>query len=237
MYKIITHTIKEEHFDHPMTAEAAMTRGNVMPKTAGTSSVINQLSTTLALVYRSRVRSQFETYLFHIRNYVLSAFNGGEDLAAVEKNIVSHAKVMAMLLSPYYSDEVVEAAEAKLVDYSKHLLAVVQAIKSDSGVADAEAKLTQVIKVVADTFESVNSYWPSSAVNDHLTKFANSVAKQARARKSKNWAEDMEALAASQMCWLSGDLGVPGYLSFAEVFARGVILEFPQKFADFRIVY
>lgn len=237
MYKVITHAIREEHFDHPMTAEMAMTRGNVMPRGSNVSSIVNYYTTSPALIFRGHVRSQFETYLFYIRNYVLSAFNGAEDLAAIEKSILDHTKKIAKLLDPYYSEEVVAAAAAKLADYSKHVVAVVQAIKTDSGVSDAEQKLKQTITDVATTFHSVNPYWPTIAVADYLTRIAEAVVKQSRARKSKNWAADMEALEQAQIWLLSGNSDTPGYPSFSEVFAKGVISAFPDKFSDFKVIY
>ena len=237
MYKVITHAIREEHFDHPMMAEMAMAKGNIMPRGSNVSAIVNYYNTPLSLIFRGQARSHFETYLFHLRNYVLSAFNGGEDLAEIEKKIVDHVTALAKMLDPYYSQEVVAAAAAKLTDYSKHVLAVVQAIKSDSGVSDAEQKLKLSIASVAETFHSVNPYWPTITVADYLTRFAEAVAKQARARKAKNWAADMEALEQAQMWLLSGNTSTPGYPSFAEVFSKGVISAFPDKFADFKIIY
>lgn len=237
MYKVITHAIREEHFDHPMMAEMAMTRGNVMPRGSNVSAIVNYYNTPLSLIFRGAARSHFETYLFHIRNYVLSAFNGAEDLVAIEKSILDHTTKIAKLLDPYYSEDIVAAAAAKLADYSKHVVALVQAVKTDSRVSEAEQKLKQTITDVATTFHSVNPYWPTITVADYLTRISDSVVKQARARKSKNWAEDMEALEQAQMWLLSGNSDTPGYPSFSEVFARGVISAFPDKFSDFKVIY
>lgn len=237
MYKVITHAIREEHFDHPMMAEMAMTRGNVVPKGSNVSAIVNYYTTPLALLFRGHARSHFETYLFHVRNYVLSAFNGAEDLATIEKSILDHTTKMAKLLDPYYSEAVVAAAATKLADYSKHVLAVLQAVKADSGISDAEQKLQQTITDVATTFHSVNPYWPAITVADYLTRIAEAVIKQGRARKSKNWAEDMAALEQAQMWLLSGNSDTPGYPSFSDVFAKGVISAFPDKFLDFKVIY
>lgn len=236
MYKIITHAIREEHFDHPMMAEMAI-RGNISPKGSNVAAIVNYYNTPLSLIFRGHVRSHFETYLFYLRNYVLSAFNGAEDLAVIEKSILDHLVKISKLLDPYYNQEIVTAAAAKLTDYSKHIMALLQAIKSDSGVSDAEQKLKQTISAVAETFHNVNSHWPTVAVAEYLTKFAEAVAKQGRARKSKSWTEDMAALEQAQIWLLSGNSDTPGYPGFSEVFSKGIISAFPDKFADFKVIY
>lgn len=238
MYKVITHAIREEHFDHPMMAEMAMNKGNVLPKTNGLSSVISHYDSPLAQMYRSQVRTEFEAYLIYVRDYVVSVFNGGEDTAAIEQRIAKQAKSIAKLLESYYGEEVADAAEAKLLDYTKHVLAVLQSVKNGSGKDEAELKLKQTIETVASTFASVNPRWPAPAVSEHLTKFADAVVRQGVARKAKDWAADLAALTAARVCLLNGNYDVmPVYHSFAEIFSKGVIAAFPDRFTDFRIVY
>lgn len=238
MYKIITHAIREEHFDHPMTAEMAMGRGNIMPKTSNLSSAIGQYDSPLAQMYMSQVRTEFEAYLIYVRDCVLSMFNGGEDLTAIEQRIVKQANAIAMLLTPYYGAEVAAAAEALLIDYTKHVLAVLQAVKSGSGISEAELRLRQTIDKVGETFATVNSRWPAAVVSKYLTKFADAVVKQGMARKVKDWAADLEALTYARKCWLNGDYStMPVYHSFAEVFSKGVISAFPERFSEYRVQY
>lgn len=238
MYKVITHAIREEHFDHPIMAEMAMSKGNIAPRTNNLSSVISHYDSPLAQMYRSQVRTQFEAYLIYVRDYVVSVFNGGEDTAAIEQRIIKQANAIAQLLEPYYGAEIAAAAEAKLLDYTKHVLAVLQAMRSGSGISEAELKLKQTIEDVAGTFASVNPRWSAPVVSEHLTKFADAVVKQGIARKSKDWAADLEALTRARVCLLNGNYEtVPAYHSFAEIFSKGVISAFPDRFTDFRIVY
>lgn len=60
MYKVITHNIKEEHFDHPLTAEVGIAKhtghtgtlpGNIMPKM---SSISTLGSETMAIISRPK---------------------------------------------------------------------------------------------------------------------------------------------------------------------------------------
>lgn len=238
MYKVITHAIREEHFDHPMMAEMAINRGNIAPRTNGLSSAISQYDSHLAQMYRNQARTEFEAYLIYVRDYVVSVFNGGEDTAAIEQRIAQQAKSIAGLLQPYYGDEVAAVAEARLLDYTKHVLAVLQAIKTGSDKDAAKLKLKQTIETVAGTFSSVNPRWPLSAVAEYLTKFADAVIEQGMARKSKNWAADLDALTEARVGLLNGNYNImPVYHSFAEVFSKGVISAFPERFTDYRIVY
>ena len=100
MYKVITHTIKEEHFDHPLAIEAVngvkngngLSNGNSNGVVSSTSSMlvpgtVSVFNTESAVKFRMDNRTIWARYLWRLRSYIVSALDGAEDLAVVEDQL------------------------------------------------------------------------------------------------------------------------------------------------------
>ena len=84
MYKVITHTIKEEHFGHPMTAEVGMiTHANTAPhiEPMVSSSLIAGNLIMLrpsSVEFRMNIRSLFSRFFWRVRDYLISVLDSRE---------------------------------------------------------------------------------------------------------------------------------------------------------------
>ena len=137
MYKVITHTITEEHFNHPSIVEHALTRGNIHPKmsTSIVSNAIINYDTLAASNYRNLVRSLLETYVADVRSAVVSIMGSGEDTGIVENKLhQTITEIADRVLKPYYSSDVVSKIEQHLKGYTVSLLDIAKSEKSGRNV-------------------------------------------------------------------------------------------------------
>ena len=89
MYKVITHTIKEEHFTHPRTVEHALSMqgGNVHLNKNNISITNEQRKQTADDQFSESVKALVEKYVYAVRNAIVSILHGSEDLLVLEEEI------------------------------------------------------------------------------------------------------------------------------------------------------
>jgi hypothetical protein len=242
MYKVITHTIKEEHFTHPATAEYALTgghmgnahvysghmgghMGNVM---ARTSAIVGEFNTPMALLYRAHIKDCMESYIGNLRGELVSIHGTGEEVALLEQRIVKSIEDLVSKLTPYYNANVTAVVKQALVEYSMELMNLVRAHKDGRSTSDAEAKIAQKMTAIADFLPSINPHWVKEDLVMYFNCLTDAFKNQSIARKAKNWAEDQKELDNAREC---ATTGVPGQgPSLSQYVARGVISQFPMKF-------
>lgn len=228
MYKVITHTIKEEHFTHPVTVEHALSMkvGNVKSK----SSAISNAPLTLKDEYRSNVRSLIEKYVYAIRSAVVSIFNSGEDLPVLEEEIktsINNIKDGIKVVAGQNTDNTVVLTFIKyLTDYSADLIDFAKAQKLGKSALDIESRMAQRIDDLSTFMSSANTkYWTKSAVYNYFSQFGEAFKNQAMARKSKDWVNDQAQFKNAYNIFVEG---IPGTLqSFSQYLADGIIMDFP----------
>jgi len=228
MYKVITHTITEEHFNHPSIVEHALTRGNIHPKmsTSIVSNAIINYDTLAASNYRNLVRSLLETYVADVRSAVVSIMGSGEDTGIVENKLhQTITEIADRVLKPYYSSDVVSKIEQHLKGYTVSLLDIAKSEKSGRNVTEFENTLKQHTEELAMMLNTVNQLWSREEMLNYYTWYSQAVKDQIRNRKSKNWASDQEAYDYGRNVMLSGKF--PGY---SQVLAKGVIAQHADRF-------
>lgn len=257
VYKLITHTIKEEHFDHPMALEAingvklngngtmqynnGYTNGNGNPNgntpesmtvteyfVPGSCSVFN---TESAVKWRMDQRTIWARYLWRLRNYIVSALHNGEDLAVVEEQLFQNIDEIGDSIRPYYGLVASKQLAQLMRSFVLTMLNIVQALKknNDSEVSSLGVKFKNEVSEFAKFLENLDpTDWPAEVVEKIFGEVAIAWQNQARARIAKNWPVDIDAVDTAHRIILAGqDDGTP---AFSDVFARGVILKFPTRF-------
>lgn len=252
VYKLITHTIKEEHFDHPLALEAingvklngayANYNGNgngnpngngvVVTETAmyvpGTISVFN---TEPAVTWRMDQRTIWARYLWRLRNYITSALHNGEDLAVVEEQLFQNIDEIGDSVRPYYG----LVASKQLAQYMRSfvltVLDIVQTLKKGGNIDALVKKVDTELDDFANFAQKANPQnWPAETVKAIFGKVLQAWIEQVRARVSKNWPADIEAVDTAHRIILAGQYdGTP---AFSDIFAKGIIMQFPDRFTE-----
>lgn len=233
MYKIITHTIREEHYDHPATAEYALTgqgtnMGNAMPKISQVTRS-DAFNSPASIAFTQAVRTVFEQYVGTLRNYIVSASGTGEEMPILEEKLYTVSKGLENVVKEYYGDAAGVAFAEKFRAYTVGLLELIKAEKSGSAkaVTDAEANLKNKIGEIAAFLNMANAAWPQATVIEYLDKFHVAEHEQTKARKDKRWADDQTAADTAHNLFVSGAKTMP---AFADVVAKGVIMQYPARF-------
>lgn len=248
VYKVITHTIKEEHFDHPLALEAICgTKLNGMYKNGnsngnglniveesvdmyvpGTVSIFN---TEPSVKFRMDNRTIWARYLWRLRSYIVSALDGAEDMAVVEEQLFQNIDEIGDSIRPYYG----LVASKKLSQLMRAMvlteLDIVQTLKKNQPIDALQKKFTEQVVEMATFLEEVNpKNWPAAAVEKTFGRAVENWIEQARARISKNWPADIEAVDTAHRIILAGqDDGTP---AFSDIFATGIIMQFPDRFTE-----
>jgi hypothetical protein len=249
MYKVITHTIKEEHFTHPRTVEYAllMKGGNVRPMTSAindgpviiepgndvlivppNSGAAIGAASQMAVMFRGVTRTLLEKYVYALRNAIVSIFGTSEDLIVLEEEIKKSIANIESAIKPYYDSSSISLFAQKLTEYTTDLLDFAKAQKEGKSFTDIETRLAQRILDISDLLPTFNPAWNKGDVSNYFTWFGDAVKRQIAARKAKNWAEDQIQFEKAYQIFVSGlpDWAIP----FAQYLARGIITQYPGQF-------
>ena len=229
MYKVITHTIKEEHFTHPRTAEHAlrMKSGNVHPMTTAINGEPDY-GTPSAVMFRGAAKTLLEKYVYALRNAIISIFSAGEDLMVIEDEIKKSLANIEITLKSYYDNSAVSIVAQKLNEYTNDLLEIAKAHKNGKPITDIETRLSQRILDISEFLPTINPAWNKGDVFNYFTWGSDAFKRQIAARKAKNWAEDQIQFEKAYQVFVSGmpDVAIP----FSQYLARGIIAQHPGRF-------
>jgi len=235
MYKIITHSIKEEHFDHPMSAEVAMGHyANTNPNTshimataliAGNEIMLRPYS----VEFRMNIGSLFSRFFWRTRDYLISLLDNRES-SDVEMELYKNIDEIGSFIDPFYGPNIANEFNSCMRDMIKNLIFNVRDIRSGKDLTDSKKLLTQSVTTLANFLNRINpTQWPYTAIVDIFSDFTNNCIEQISARKSKSWIEDMRLVDKNQDLMLSGDI-FSGINPFTEIFAKGIIAQNQQRF-------
>jgi len=249
VYKLITHTIKEEHFDHPLALEAINgvklngayanynnSNGNsdgvmVTETSVYVPGTISAFNTEPAVTWRMNQRTIWARYLWRLRNYITSALHNGEDLAVVEEQLFQNIDEIGDSVRPYYG----LVASKELAQYMRSfvltVLDIVQALKKGQNIDSLVTKVDSELDAFANFAQEANpQHWPAETVKKIFGKVLQSWIEQVRARVSSNWPADIEAVDTAHRIILAGQYdGTP---AFSDIFAKGIIMQFPDRFTE-----
>jgi hypothetical protein len=235
MYKIVTHSIREEHFGHPMTAEVGMiTHANTAPHIEPmVSSSLNAGNLIMlrpsSVEFRMNIRSLFSRFFWRVRDYLISLLDSRES-SDVEAELYKNIEAIGSFIEPYYGLTTVDNFNNTMKDVVKNLIFIVRDIKSDKDITDSKNKLSESIRALSMFLSSINpSQWPYSAVYSIFSELSNNWISQISARKYKDWIEDMQLVDKNEDIMLSGNAST-GVSPFSDIFAKGIISQFQERF-------
>ena len=228
MYKKITHTIVEEHFDRPMAAHIkdlcecppAMKASASMAMQGPVSSLDMQKVYT----FRTAARGVLGKYFWRTRSLLVSILDNASDQEALKTQLGLDIDNIGAAVAPYYGDAGSALAE-KLTACANSLLGIITAIKDGKDYTPLKATHAANITELATFLSSANpENWPATAVTAIFTELTNAFVEQAVARKDKVWLNDFAALERAQQVFMTSPT------SFSDVFVNGIVNQFPDKF-------
>lgn len=241
MYKKITHNIVEEHFDHPMASRIRaglhhMPYDTPDPDTQypydpyGPSPMA--MSANLQTIFRSESCKLWGNFLARTRGAMVSAMDGLSDASVITAQLDTDITKIGDVVKYY-------VGETTANDFMNHLRSITsvivdagKAIKAGKDISSLKLTLAMHIDEMAGQLSKlIPSAWPASAVKDIWTRLTDSLIQQAVARTAKDYAADLAAMENAHDIMLApynGPISIPS--GFSDIFANGIIKQFPDMF-------
>jgi hypothetical protein len=224
MYKKVTHTIVEEHYDHPAILPQNMgmdtaTPGNYSPNHKSMAVFTTPEATQL-------IRDSLNNWgqlCWRLRSLVISITEGDKDVDLLKTRLAGDIDELGKLVNKVYGLAGADKFKELVGNITTTLVDVLAAIKAESTslTIKLRAKLTDDISALGDFLGSVNAAWPASAVKSIFTTFTDLHVQQAENRMAKQWSAGVDAAdKAYNLMVIKQPNGGP---SFADIFANGLI--------------
>lgn len=220
MYKKITHSIIEEHYDHPDVLTAIPSnKPDIKPTIA---------DTTLSNILRRRCRDAMVHYVSRMRDTVLAISNGTADRALAVQLASTEITKLAEIFNRYYPINQVDTLSRELGIMTSTAIEMAAAEKDGTDSTIYTVQNTNSIEALAVLMSSLmDSMWFKDELVTLFTEVVDNWVGQVRARKISDWPTDFR-LAVKNESWLVA--GTPITLGFAEVFANSIVSSFPEQF-------
>jgi hypothetical protein len=213
MYKKITHTIVEHHYNHPMTLAMA----NLHPH--GTH--IKSMATASSAQFGQDVFDAFHDYLVNMRNYLIAILNATPDQSFIASLIVNDITNIINVADGRIDNNTKAALTTFLTAIKENLYNITTALKAGQDITAFESDYNTAVDKFAQVLSTLKpKIWPSATIKDIFTNLNQRWVAQIKSRLSQNWTVDLSALNyASDLMLNAGINQRPG---FAEIFASGL---------------
>jgi hypothetical protein len=223
MYKKITHTIVEEHFDHPATLPDDMNCDVTPTYYSNNRRAMASIADPEATQIIKDSLNTWGQLCWRLRSLVISITEGDKDIDLLKTRLVGDVNDLGKIVSKVYGSAGADKFKELVDNIAMTLVDILTAIKTDSTslIAKLRAKLTDDISALGDFLSSVNAAWPASAVKSIFTTFTDLYIQQAENRIAKQWSAGVDAAdKAYNLMVIKQPNGGP---SFADIFANGLI--------------
>jgi len=218
MYKKITHTIVEEHFEHPLASDIKKTlERRSIKATIGMSEVISKAQ------FKTDINNFFADYIASAEKVINATTGTDVDLSAAEKAAFENVASIGEITKEIYPVEFVEKVNSILRSTTLALIQTVHLLRSNLDTKDwTNSRFNNLLAGdLAETLSKFNNVWQFMTVKDWYVALTTNWVNQAKARQAKNTTN--EQAAANNVTNLAA--------SFARTFADGVIAQHPDFFA------
>lgn len=216
MYKKITHTIVEEHFDHPIASQ--------IKKTIDRSRI-----PTTEIFSESKFRADVHNYFLTLQSYLTEmtdSVNKPEQyLIAAFENMFKDNWIdgLGNMTKPFYfSDfsEVMNVTMRQLAIVTSSMVQNVQSGKETRNLVDIFRN--QEASLIAEAMGSVNYSWRYAEIRKMFVDIVINIL----AETSKKWNKDTvnEQIAKDNLAGL--------FSMFERIFVEGIITQFPNRFTS-----
>ena len=237
MYKVITHNITEEHYDHPAALEmlGIIRHGNVKLDGGNVRTVSKTIKSTvndpaLANITRRNVQGMFAHYSGRMRDLIIAVGNGSADQATLSQAVNAAATAITSNYASYYPTATSATFTQNFMDFTSSASGIVAGIYAGDTVPPTASQTLNTTSInnlaILLATTSPSSYTLDSAVT-MLANISRFWQDQATARKAANWPADITAAASAEDTIISGNANTS---SLANQYVNALFLDWPNRF-------
>ena len=213
MYKKITHTIVEEHFDHPIAGQ--------IKKTIERSRITNNeiLSENK---FRADVHNYFQTYFNHL-NSLINSTTGSQETFLIEfDNFFKTPWIddLGNLTNPIYQTEFGEKINEAMRMMATTIFTGLQFIKEGKDYGSIMNRVNFITNDLSQTLQTFNNAWQYQITNTLLSGLFVDLLNMAKAKITKNTTQEQQLLQKITVNWAA----------FERVLVDGIIGQHPERF-------
>lgn len=226
MYKKITHTIVEEHFDHPMAAEIKDRMENCSPSTPAMAVNFGQ-----AIKFRLDARNYFSALQTKVRNLIIDLVEPKDEATTAVKlaDVVDIINRLGSVAATYYGTSAGNELATLLKDFALAAADHVKVLKANGDATAAKTKCAEAVAAIAKFLSTANpDFWPAKTVTTIFTDYSDALLSQAAALIKKDAPAALDAENLQHDVIMGNRMGRIG---LADVFATGIIRQFPDQFS------
>jgi hypothetical protein len=214
MYKKITHTIVEEHFDHPVAMQIKKTIDR------------QTLKSTMAAfqtpaMFTKEINDYFTNFAVDVDNIIKCIKKPDQDLQYAQEKAFENVDKLGNIIKPYYGFEMQQQLNTVMSNYILTLTNLIRNLNLKTDTALWVQRLDGIAGDIASVLgprNTINWNWPT--INNILKSLNADWIAEANALLSNN-----ATVAAS-----SKESAERTLSSFASTFSNGVILQYPDRF-------
>lgn len=237
MYKKISHSIVEEHFNHPSTLPSGMLNQSVK-SSQGSGQLPSYVMNENTMLFRMDSRTAWAKWVWSLLNYSISLNGNLPGTEQVKGRMHKNAVALGDFLIPYYgltASRSVTTALIAIDDIGMHYVEAMKAKVSKEELDKVVKSWEPYIAAIARLFNELNpSNWPEALVADIFSNLVKGWQDELTARAKSDLIADEIAIDYINKIVVTGvpDHQKAGYSSLSDVFSRGIISQFPTLFAE-----
>ena len=214
MYKKITHTIVEEHFDHPSAIQIKKTIDKQTLKS--TMTAFESPAT-----FTKEINDYFTNFAIDVDNIIKCIKKSDQELQYAQEKAFQNVEKLGDIIKPYYGFEMQQQLNTVMSNYILTLSNIIRNLNLKTDTALWIQRLNGIAGDLASTLgtrNSINWNWPTI---DSTFRAINT-----------EWIAEANALLSNNpsLVSLSKDKAERMLSSFASTFSSGVILQHPDLF-------
>jgi hypothetical protein len=189
MYKKISHSIVEEHFDHPALAAYAV------GASTGTMSSNDMALPVLPPLTRYRFISEYFwfEYVWYLNELVHSVMlTDGTKTAPVQERFLLSAAQIAAQARGIFGIDAANVISSNLTTVSQDIVELIKASKAGTDITAIKTALTSDVQILAQYLNNLNpSTWNTDTVISAFNNIVNLLLAEITAMKAGNWNDEL----------------------------------------------
>ena len=230
MYKKVTHSIVEEHFDHPMAQEIKkMVDGDIkMSATWPPEPKAWQLGNEL--------KSQFTEFNTALRNVITGSGTNDPALAYNKQRLTELTAAFGPFFEPYYGKPAAEAVVGHIAEFAKAIENTISAAAAKGDWNTPAAAALTHLNTLASLITSWNpTYWNNRypPLSTYFSQYFQAVVNQISSRAGQDWTKDTAQAELARLIVAIGPLTFTPFNNspdLASQISYMITQQFPEKF-------
>jgi hypothetical protein len=213
MYKKITHTIVEEHFDHPIASQ--------IKKSLGRSKIVtNEVFSEDK--FRADVHAYFVKYQNHLNSLINAVTSTDEELLTAFDNFFKTCWVddLGNMTKPIYVSEFGERINETMRMTATSIFLSIQSLKMGKDSGFQFGRLQFIANEISQNLNNFNNLWQYQTVNTLFINLFTDMINRTKAKLAKNSSTELQLAQKNTESWDT----------FEKTLVNGIIAQHPERF-------